>query len=96
MDMSRVILVDGNDREIGTAEKMEAHLDGGHLHRAFSVIVFSPAGEIMLQKRAATKYHSQSQWTNTCCSHPAPGCTPPAGGGDGIRCAPAGDIFFRL
>lgn len=73
MDMSRVILVDGNDREIGTAEKMEAHLNGGHLHRAFSVIVFSPAGEIMLQKRAATKYHSQSQWTNTCCSHPAPG-----------------------
>ena len=56
-------------------EKMEAHRDGGHLHRAFSVIVFSPRGEILLQRRAATKYHSQSLWTNTCCSHPAPGET---------------------
>ena len=54
-------------------EKMEAHRNGGCLHRAFSVIVFSPRGEIMLQRRAATKYHSQSLWTNTCCSHPAPG-----------------------
>ena len=74
-DDARVILVDRDDREIGSAEKMEAHLSGGRLHRAFSVIIFSPDGHIMLQKRAATKYHSQGQWTNTCCSHPAPGET---------------------
>lgn len=72
-EKDRVILVDGADREIGTAGKMEAHRNGGRLHRAFSVIVFSPDGRILLQKRAATKYHSQSLWTNTCCSHPAPG-----------------------
>lgn len=72
-DKDRVVLVDSDDRPVGTAGKMEAHLDGGRLHRAFSVIVFSPRGEILLQRRAATKYHSQSLWTNTCCSHPAPG-----------------------
>ena len=27
----------------------------------------------MLQKRAALKYHSGGLWTNTSCSHPAPG-----------------------
>ena len=72
-EKSLVVLVDENDAPLGTMEKMEAHRNGGRLHRAFSVIVFSPRGEIMLQRRAATKYHSQSLWTNTCCSHPAPG-----------------------
>ena len=74
-EKSLVVLVDENDAPLGTMEKMGAHRDGGHLHRAFSVIVFSPRGEILLQRRAATKYHSQSLWTNTCCSHPAPGET---------------------
>ena len=74
-EKSLVVLVDENDAPLGTMEKMEAHRDGGHLHRAFSGIVFSPRGEILLQRRAATKYHSQSLWTNTCCSHPAPGET---------------------
>lgn len=27
----------------------------------------------MLQKRAGHKYHSGGLWTNSCCSHPAPG-----------------------
>lgn len=74
-DTDRVILVDEQDRETGTAGKMDAHRNGGCLHRAFSVIVFSPEGRMLLQRRAATKYHSQSLWTNTCCSHPAPGET---------------------
>ena len=30
---------------------------------------------MMLQKRAGTKYHSPSLWTNACCSHPMPGET---------------------
>lgn len=75
LDTSLVVLVDRDDRQTGVAGKMEAHLDGGKLHRAFSVLVFSPDGRMLLQRRAATKYHSQSLWTNTCCSHPAPGET---------------------
>ncbi|MBW3629568.1 MAG: NUDIX domain-containing protein [Gemmatimonadetes bacterium] len=30
-------------------------------------------GTTRLQRRAAAKYHSGGQWTNTCCSHPRPG-----------------------
>jgi len=66
-----VILVDSNDNEIGVMEKMEAH-SKGMLHRAFSVFIFNSKGELLLQKRASSKYHSKDLWTNTCCSHPAP------------------------
>lgn len=67
-----LILVDGNDRELGVAEKIDAHRRG-LLHRAFSVIVWDSNGRQLLQKRAATKYHSGGLWTNTCCGHPRPG-----------------------
>ncbi|HKP72905.1 MAG TPA: isopentenyl-diphosphate Delta-isomerase [Pyrinomonadaceae bacterium] len=68
----RVILVDEQDREIGAAEKLDAHA-GGKLHRAFSIFVFNAGGQLLLQKRAASKYHSASLWSNTCCGHPRPG-----------------------
>ena len=64
-----VILVDEQDNELGVMPKMEAHLKGV-LHRAFSVFLFNDNGELLLQKRASSKYHSPSLWTNTCCSHP--------------------------
>jgi isopentenyl-diphosphate delta-isomerase len=53
---------------------MEAHTKA-LLHRAFSVFVFNSIGEMLLQQRAITKYHSGGLWTNTCCSHPRPGET---------------------
>jgi isopentenyl-diphosphate Delta-isomerase len=68
----QVILVDDHDREIGTAEKMQAHIDAS-LHRAFSVFVFRDSGELLLQRRALNKYHSSGLWSNTCCGHPRPG-----------------------
>jgi isopentenyl-diphosphate delta-isomerase len=67
--MERVILVDENDNAIGSMEKMEAHRKG-KLHRAFSVIIFNSKGEMLIQKRASSKYHSGGLWTNACCSHP--------------------------
>lgn len=70
--MEQIILVDSNDRQIGTAEKMEAHRQG-KLHRAFSIYVFNKNGELMLQKRHKQKYHSGGLWTNTACSHPRDG-----------------------
>jgi isopentenyl-diphosphate delta-isomerase len=74
--MPNVILVDENDHQIGTMEKLAAHQDGGHLHRAISVIIFDPTyTHMLLQQRAAEKYHSPNLWTNTCCSHPMPGET---------------------
>jgi isopentenyl-diphosphate delta-isomerase len=70
--MEEVILVNENDEQVGTMEKMEAHLKAV-LHRAFSVFVFNGRGEMLLQQRANTKYHSGGLWTNACCSHPRPG-----------------------
>lgn len=66
-----IVLVDENDLEVGVMEKMEAHRKG-LLHRAFSVFIFNDKNEMLLQKRAASKYHSGGLWTNTCCSHPRP------------------------
>lgn len=70
--MNEVILVDVNDNPIGVMEKMMAHQQGV-LHRAFSIFLFNGRGEMLLQRRALTKYHSPGLWTNTCCSHPMPG-----------------------
>ena len=70
-------LSDTHGNVIGYEEKMEVHRKG-LLHLAFSVLVFNPAGELLLQKRAAHKYHSPSLWTNTCCGHPYPGEELPA------------------
>ncbi len=70
--MANVILVDDKDHPIGTMEKLEAHQKGA-LHRAFSIFLFNDNKELLLQKRASDKYHSANLWTNTCCSHPAPG-----------------------
>lgn len=64
-------MVDENNKEIGTEEKIKAHKDG-KLHRAFSVFIFNSKGETLLQKRAQEKYHSGSLWSNTCCGHPRP------------------------
>ena len=64
-----VVLVSEQDEVLGVMEKMQAHQEG-ILHRAFSVFLFNEAGEMLLQKRAAGKYHSPNQWTNAVCSHP--------------------------
>ena len=69
-----VILVDEKDQAIGQAEKMQAHQEG-KLHRAFSVFLLRirhAQWEILLQKRASTKYHCGELWTNSCCGHPRP------------------------
>lgn len=70
--MEKVILVDEKDREIGTEEKQTAHLKP-MLHRAFSVHLVNDKNEILLQRRASSKYHCGGLWTNACCSHPRPG-----------------------
>jgi len=72
--MEQVVLVDEQDHPIGLMEKQAAHVTP-HLHRAFSVFIFNSKGELLLQQRALTKYHSPGLWTNTCCSHPRDGET---------------------
>tara|TARA_Y100000813_G_scaffold6892_1_gene5144 strand:+ start:436 stop:954 length:519 start_codon:yes stop_codon:yes gene_type:complete len=72
MSIEKVILVDENDNQVGVMPKLEAH-QKGLLHRAFSVFIFNSKYELLLQKRASSKYHSGGLWTNTCCSHPREG-----------------------
>jgi farnesyl-diphosphate farnesyltransferase len=64
-----VILVNEKDEVIGVEEKIKTHQLGA-LHRAFSIFIFNSMGQLLLQKRASTKYHSQGLWSNTCCGHP--------------------------
>ena len=71
-DMDAVILVDAEDVQTGTANKLDAHRRGLR-HRAISVLVRNAGGALMLQRRAAEKYHSSGLWANACCSHPHPG-----------------------
>jgi isopentenyl-diphosphate delta-isomerase len=81
--LNSVVLVDeyghdlfNMDGRLAIMEKIEAHRRG-LLHRAISVFIFNDRNEILLQKRAADKYHSPNKWSNTCCTHPLPWETPP-------------------
>lgn len=64
-----LILVDENDKFLGTEEKMKVHIDD-LLHRAFSVMIFNSKGQLLVQRRAKNKYHSAKLWANSCCGHP--------------------------
>jgi len=74
MHQNLVVLVNELDQDLGVMEKLEAH-QKGLLHRAFSILIFNSNNELLLQRRAFGKYHSEGLWTNTCCSHPYPGET---------------------
>jgi len=68
-----VVLVDFHDNQIGVAEKLEAHRNGGRLHRAFSIFLLNDQCQLLLQRRAPEKYHCPGMWSNSCCGHPRPG-----------------------
>ncbi|MGH8494907.1 MAG: isopentenyl-diphosphate Delta-isomerase [Gammaproteobacteria bacterium] len=72
-DAEQLILVDTDDREIGHDSKAYCHDGAGVLHRAFSLFVFNDAGELLLQKRSASKRLWPLYWSNSCCSHPRRG-----------------------
>lgn len=65
----KVVLVDNKNRYLGLMDKLKAHQEGA-LHKAFSIFIFNSKSELLMQKRAACKYHSPHQWANTCCGHP--------------------------
>jgi isopentenyl-diphosphate delta-isomerase len=72
LQRDKVILVNERDEQLRTASKKEAHITGV-LHRALSIFIVNDRRELLLQRRAADKYHSGGLWSNACCSHPAPG-----------------------
>lgn len=56
------------DGVLTPVEKLEAHQKGLR-HKAVSVFVMD-GSKVLIQKRAAGKYHSPGLWANTCCTHP--------------------------
>ena len=72
-DDEPLILVDEHDREVGTLDKASCHDGDGMLPRAFSLFVFNPEGETLLQKRHPDKQLWPGFWSNACCSHPRRG-----------------------
>jgi len=71
-ELESVTLVDAENNVIGQCGKIAAHRCG-KLHRAFSILISNQDGELLLQRRAAHKYHFAGRWSNTCCGHPRPG-----------------------
>jgi len=69
-DSDTLILVDEADRVVGHMSKARCHQGGGILHRAFSLLIFNDAGELLLQQRAVSKRLWPRYWSNSCCSHP--------------------------
>lgn len=69
---TQVVLVDGSNRRTGVVDKMEAHRQGV-LHRAVSVVLFNRRRDVLIQRRAQSKYHCGDRWSNTACTHPMPG-----------------------
>lgn len=56
------------DGSLTPVEKLEAHKQGLR-HKAVSVFIMD-GSKTLIQKRAASKYHSPGLWANTCCTHP--------------------------
>ncbi len=69
-DADSLILVDETDQEVGCMSKALCHAGQGVLHRAFSLLIFNEAGELLIQQRAASKRLWPLYWSNSCCSHP--------------------------
>jgi len=73
----RVIPAIGPDGGRFPVDKLEAHRRG-LLHDAVSVFIFD-GPDLLLQRRAAAKYHCPGLWANACCTHPDWGEDAPAG-----------------
>jgi len=54
--------------QLTPVEKLRAHREGLR-HMAVSVFVLR-GDDILIQRRALSKYHTPGLWANTCCTHP--------------------------
>jgi isopentenyl-diphosphate delta-isomerase len=73
-----VVLVDGQDRELGLMARSLAHRGQGHRHRAFTALVFDEQGRLLLARRAAHKTLWPGCYDGTVASHPRAGEALPA------------------
>lgn len=68
--MEYLILVDSEDNEIGSEEKVKCHLPNGKLHRAFTILLFDKEGRLLLTQRSMSKMLWPGDWDGTVASHP--------------------------
>lgn len=71
-DVDRVVLLDDEGREIGTALKSRVHGPDTALHLAFSCHVVNDDGQVLVTRRALDKTTWPGVWTNSFCGHPQP------------------------
>lgn len=72
--MTDVVLVDKNDNEIGLKEKFAAHKIPVPLHRAVSIVIYSPdKSKMLITERNGTKPTWPLFWSNAVCAHPFKG-----------------------
>jgi isopentenyl-diphosphate delta-isomerase len=75
IQLDPVVLVDEDDRELGTLPKRLVHSKNTPLHRGLSVFIFDNTGRVIVQQRAFSKKTWPGVWSNSCCGHPLPGET---------------------
>lgn len=56
------------DGKLTPVEKLQAHVQGLR-HKAVSVFLLD-GDNVLIQRRALSKYHTPGLWANTCCTHP--------------------------
>src|SRR5881398_99756 len=64
----RFPVVDENDRQIGTASRLEVH-ENNFRHRAVHILIFNHTGEILLQKRSPWKDRHPLLWDSSAAGH---------------------------
>lgn len=68
-DIDYIVLVDEQNRILGTAPKLSSHHKHTPLHRAFSLFIFNHNQELLLQQRALHKKTWPGIWSNSVCGH---------------------------
>ena len=90
------------DGTLTPVDKLDAHRRGLR-HKAVSVFV-TEGPRLLIQQRAAGKYHTPGLWANTCCTHPHWGEAGAACatrrlreelGVEGLTLAPRGTLEYR-
>ena len=68
-----VVVVDADDNEQGTANRLAAHTGDGIRHRAFTALLFDEDDNILLAQRSPDKRLWDTYWDGTVASHPVQG-----------------------